>query len=143
MAHPPFRCSTPAAVLAVAASGIFNQPRLLTPTHHGFDSYPESATSSANDRTLTIGFVGAHGGNQPCDASYNATVVQSAHAVAVQLHQHPTPVPANTGCDAVGYPRNVTVHLSHPLGARVLVDAVNGGVVPVYPAGTQRRPGTP
>jgi hypothetical protein len=39
----------------------------------------------------------------------------------------------------VGYERTATAHLSHPLGERVLIDAVSGAVVPVYPPGTPLR----
>jgi hypothetical protein len=129
--------SSPAAVLAVGGSGLFNQPRLVAPTHHGFESYPDSATVSVDGKTLTIGFVGAHSGNKPCDASYSAIATQSTQAVAVQLYQHLAPEPAGATCDLVGYERTVKVHLSRPLGARVLINATNAGAIPAYPPGTR------
>jgi hypothetical protein len=128
--------STPAAVLAVRTSEIFTQPRLLRATHREFDSYPDEASVSAGGKTLTIRFVGGHSGNNACDDSYTATVAESAEAVAVRLHQHPAPAPADTACSLVGCGRTVTVQLAHRLGPRVLVDAANGGIMPVYPAGT-------
>lgn len=128
--------STPAAVLAVGRSAVFTQPRLLPSTHRGFDDYyDEAATVSSDGRTLTLVFVGGPSGHKPCDYSYTAAAAESARAVAVRIYEHPVPDHGPTACSAVGYRRTVKVRLARRLGARVLVDAPSGGVVPVYPPG--------
>lgn len=76
---------------------------------------------SADGRTLVFGFVGA-AESGPCGADYVAAAAESDTAVAVAVKA----IPHQGGdgiCDAVGYPRTVTVKLAQPLGGRVLLDA--------------------
>jgi hypothetical protein len=76
---------------------------------------------SADGRTLVFGFVGAEASG-PCGADYVASAAESDTAVAVAVKA----IPHQSGdgiCDAVGYPRTVTVRLAQPLGGRVLLDA--------------------
>jgi hypothetical protein len=41
------------------------------------------------------------------------------------------PVPPGVACNLIGYFRTAVVRLAHPLGARVLVSATDGGAVVV------------
>jgi hypothetical protein len=115
----------PAAVLAVAPAEIFTPPIWLTqPPFVGW------AYLGAAGRVLTVRFVGSAAGRGPCTSAYSVQADWSATAVAVAVQEHPHGS-ADVACASVGYPRQVTIRLPTPLGARVLVDAVSRIAVPV------------
>jgi hypothetical protein len=125
----------PASVLALTAPDLFIPPAL-----HRFgqpgpgNSIEDSATISDSGRTITVSFIGGHAGDAPCDDSYRISAVADSRAVAFTLATIPVPVPAGEACSLVGYFRTAVLHLSRPLGARVLVSATDGGAVPVVSA---------
>jgi hypothetical protein len=89
----------------------------------------EFVAASHGGQTLTISFAGGHAGNQPCDDSYTANATERRTAVAFTIKE--TPAPGNAICNLVGYPRTVTIRLSRPLGARVLIDGADAIALPV------------
>lgn len=113
----------PAAVLALTQSEVFEPPRPV--------DFHDTATMSSGGRDLTVTFVGAPAGTQPCDASYTATATADAHAVAFTILTRAVPVPPNEACSLVGYSRTATIHLAAPLAGRVLIDARDGEPVAV------------
>jgi hypothetical protein len=126
----------PASVLALAPPKLFMPPPLHRFGQSGPGSSPEdAATVSASGKTITISFVGGPAGNEACDDSYRASAVADRRAVAFTITTIPVRVPAGTACSAVGYARPAVLHLTRPLGARVLISATDGGAVPVTPAG--------
>ena len=127
----------PASVLAVIP---FNSPPLrnLDPNGIGNSQDGEQAIVSPDGRTLTISFVGGHAGKRPCDDNYTAETVESTHAVAFAVYEHPAPAPPNTACTLVGYERTVVVHLTQPLDNRVVVDSRDGGAIPAATHSTFR-----
>jgi hypothetical protein len=77
-----------------------------------------TAVMSADERTLTVSFVGA----PPAHADYpRAEVVESDRAVAV-VPVEVDLLPPGTWRTAAGFERVVEARLARPLGARVLVD---------------------
>jgi hypothetical protein len=128
-----FSCGRFRERVSVLAVVPFNAPplRRLDPDGVGNSEDGEQAVISAGGRTLRISFIGGHAGNRPCDDSYSATARQSNRAVAFTIYEHPAPAPPNTACALIGYQRTAVVRLSRPLGARVLVDSTDGGVIPV------------
>jgi hypothetical protein len=126
----------PAAVLAVAPPEVFYPPT-PRPFSNSFSDYQDdSATVPRAGTQLIISFVGAPVGDRPCDASYSATSVHSAHAVAFSISSRT--VPFSGACLAVGYRRSVILRLSSRLGGRALILASNGGVIPVTRQPTRR-----
>lgn len=123
----------PAKVLAVTPAEVFAAPvpRQLTKDASPYPGSPVIASSDG--RTLTVSFIGARAGSQPCDASYSVDHTGDRHAVAITVVEHPAriPAPAHTICPAVGYPRSATIHLAAPLGPRALVSALSGTVITV------------
>jgi hypothetical protein len=123
----------PDAVLAVRPYVLPKSLRSQLPPWVVADTEEEFATASQGGRAITISFVGGHAGHQPCDDSYTASATPSRTAVAFIIRQIPvtTPLPADTGCYEVGYERTVTVHLTQPLGPRVLIDGADAIPIPV------------
>lgn len=128
--------ATPASVLALAPPDVFTVPALepLGPTGPG-NSIEDAATADRSDTRITISFLGAPAGDQPCDARYVASAVTSRRAVAFAIKTIPVPVPSGAFCTAVGYTRTAVLHLTRPLGPRVLISATDGGGVPVTRGG--------
>lgn len=93
-----------------------------------------SITNTSSTRTLSLTFNGGGGtSNTMCGTSYYPTTLESASAVAVYLTKVPGPAPkgSNTGCDAVGERRTVTVDLRAPLMGRPVLDVLTGKPIPV------------
>ena len=102
---------------AVAPSAFWNGAM----TTHSADS---GAAISADGRTLTWSFAGAHDTPGPCGADYKGVVAESSTAVAIALQTYPHAAPNEpVACDLVAEERSVTVTLVSPLGGRVVVDA--------------------
>jgi hypothetical protein len=121
----------PDAVLAVRPYVVPRSLRLQLPPWVVADTEEEFASASQGGKAITISFVGGHAGNQPCDDSYTASATPSRTAVAFIIRDIPVPLPVNTYCASVGYERTVTVHLSKPLGPRVLIDGADAIPIPV------------
>ena len=121
----------PDAVLAVRPYVVPRALRLQLPPWVVADTEEEFASGSPDGRAVTISFVVGHAGNKPCDDSYTASATPSRTAVAFIIRQIPVPPPANTGCAGAGFERTVTVHLTRPLGPRVLIDGADAIPVPV------------
>ena len=93
----------------------------------------DSATGPVGGRQLTVAFTGAPDpGDRPCGADYTAQAVESSSAVVVIVIEHPHG-PGET-CPMVGATRTTSVELAAPLGARAVLDVVEGLPVPVVPA---------
>jgi hypothetical protein len=112
----------------------------IPPAMHRFgepgsgNSIEGSATISPSGTTITLSFVGGPAGNEPCDYSYRVSAVEDRRAVAFKITTIAVPVPPGEACPALGLIRTAVLHLSRPLGARVLISATDGGAVPVTPA---------
>jgi hypothetical protein len=78
---------------------------------------------SADGLTLTVGTTGGPETPGPCGEDLSASAAESDTAVAVAIARRFHTPPAGEGCTLEGHFRTVTVHLSRPLGGRVLVDA--------------------
>lgn len=122
----------PALVLALASPDVFTPPPLqqLGPTGPG-NSIEDSARSNRLGTAITIFFIGAPPGNGPCDASYSASSVANRRAVAFTIKTRTPPASPDTVCTTVGYTRKTTLHLTRPLGRRVLISSSDGGALPV------------
>jgi hypothetical protein len=115
----------PAAVLAVGDASLFEVP--VEPS-----TAPIGARTTSRPRTLTLTFTGGAAGTGPCAVDYSAHVTESTVAVAVGI-EATTHGSSGIACVAIGYSRHVTVTLSEPLGARVLVDEKTKAPVEVAP----------
>jgi hypothetical protein len=122
------------APASVLAPDVFMPPPLhrFGPPGPG-NSIEDSARMSSSGRSITVWFIGAHAGTGPCDAHYRASAVGDHRAVAFTITAMVTPHPTGVICAAVGFLRTAVIRLAHPLGARVLVSATDGGAVPVTP----------
>jgi hypothetical protein len=120
-----------AAVIAIGPPPLFNPPA-PRPFSNAFADYEDdTAAESGGGKTVSITFVGAHAGNQPCDASYRVTGLANAHAVAFTIVEKPVAVPPGGACSDVGYLRTASLHLKTRLGGRALIDSANGGELAV------------
>lgn len=120
----------PAAVLALASEEIFTPPAVFRRRTSAVATVG-SAAASPDERQITVAFVGGHAGSQPCDVNYSASVVTSAHAVAISVIPHPVATGPSVACTAIGYERHLPVDLGQPLGGRMLINGANGAVIPV------------
>jgi hypothetical protein len=123
----------PGAVLALAAPDMYAPPALRELSNGVGESEDESATVSKNGKRLYVLFIGAPAGTKPCDASYAATAIGDANAVALIITAINAAAPRSTICSAVGYRRTAVAHLTHPLTGRVLIADTDGGAIPVTP----------
>jgi hypothetical protein len=96
-------------------------------------SLGESATVSADGRTVTFRFTGAPATAGPCGADYSGAVAESSSAVAVAVLAIPHESSGGpVACTAIGAIRSVTVKLAGVLGGRVVVN-VSGEAVEACP----------
>jgi hypothetical protein len=111
------------SVLAIAPAALWSPPGQAAPTQGG--SSINGAIVSSDNRTLTVGLIGAAAGTGPCTSSYTLTLTESSTAVVATVTEisHSS---AGTVCDLVGHLRKVSAVLDTPLGNRVLLDAVTG-----------------
>jgi hypothetical protein len=125
--------ASPASVLALAPPSVFIAPPLhrFGPPGGPGNSLEDSAKLSGSGTTITLSFAGRPPGNAPCEANYRAGTVSDSRAVAFTITTPAVPVQSGQVCPALAVIRTVSLHLSHPLGARVLVSAADGGAVPV------------
>jgi hypothetical protein len=115
----------PAQILAIAPEGVFDAPPHAVVDQPVTTIRPGAATI-AEDRTLSVGFIGKGPQPGPCGGDYEVDVYESAHAVAVTIREIPREVTTTSGvvvCDWVGHGRTVSAELRAPHGARVVVDA--------------------
>jgi len=119
------------AVLAIALASQWSPAGRGTPTQGA--SFVNGATIGNDQRTLTIGLIGAAAGTGPCTSSYTLTLTESSTAVVASVTEvsHGSP---GTACTLVGYLRTASAVLDAPLGNRVLLDAVTGQPVGVVGA---------
>jgi hypothetical protein len=87
------------------------------------------ASIAADQRHLTVSFVGAPAGTGLCEANYTGTATETQSTVTVQITEHPGKTTANVGCAMVGYRRQITLVLHEPLGPRLVL--AGGGIVEV------------
>jgi hypothetical protein len=119
---PPTAGESP---LASAAADPGATLGLTTTPPPGTRSAFDSASLSADGRTLTLAFVGAQSFSldNPCSAAYTAwaeAVGDVLYAGVVDVTPPQPTLPPNVFCDAVGYERTASVQLPEPFeGARV------------------------
>ena len=91
------------------------------------------AEAAADGRTVTVRFYGSRlPASQVCGADYTTKAIESAHAVAVIVYEHPRLGGPATACAAMGWVRTATVMLAAPLGQRSVLEVRTGQVVPVH-----------
>ena len=106
-----------AAVLAVTPEAQWFPPELASGQSHDI-----GARIGADNRTMTVNFVGAESDNGPCGMRYTVSLTESHTAIMVIVVSHPNPNDSAVMCTLVGYPRQASAVLKERLGARVLVD---------------------
>ena len=105
------------SVLAVTPEAQWYPPELGPGAAHDI-----GARIDADNRTLTVNFVGAESENGPCGVRYSVSLTESDTAIMVIVVSHPNPNDSGVGCTLVGYQRQASAVLKAPLGGRVLVD---------------------
>ena len=79
----------------------------------------------ANDRrSVRVDFIGGeeYDPDNPCSVAYHGTaeIVGDELEIGIYAEPHPKPLPPNTGCAGVGYPRSLALDLDEPFtGAAV------------------------
>ena len=119
--------TNPVQVLAIDSKYLW---RSTTGDSTGLD---RRASVSEDGRSLTYSFYGSPAGPSPCGADYTADVAESSTAVVVtprEVTPNPQGSTSSQACPAIAARRTVTVQLSEPLGARVLLTA-EGAAIPV------------
>ncbi|MEV6302134.1 hypothetical protein AB0M02_22150 [Actinoplanes sp. NPDC051861] len=90
----------------------------------------DSAVTKVGSRTLTVGFTGApKGAADPCGADYEASAVESEHAVVIVVETRLNA--AEQACPDIGFRRTAPVELAEPLGERAVLEVMQGLPVPV------------
>jgi hypothetical protein len=124
------RVDGPIAVLAVASEAQWSTSRLVAGQNR--QPYWAGASVGSDQRTLTVGFIGAQSDTGPCGVRYEVKLTESPTAVMVTRISHPNDSTAI--CILIGFPRSASAVLKAPLGARVLVDDAG------YPMGAISKP---
>lgn len=93
----------------------------------------DSAVLAADERRLTVQFIGAGGpGSAVCGADYTARAVESSTAAVILITEHPHQASqAHQGCGAVGHLRTAALTLTRPIGQRAILEIRQGLPVPV------------
>ncbi len=123
----------PDAVLAVRPYVVPRSLRLQLPPWVVAETEEEFSIASHGGRAITISFVGRHAANPALRRQLHGQRDAEPNGRRVHHQRDPVtaPLPVNTICDAVGYERTVTDHLTQPLGPRVLIDGADAIPVPV------------
>jgi hypothetical protein len=91
-----------------------------------------SRPAGFDGQDVTVRFIGGAAGTGPCTSDYRVEAVESAQAVVYHEIEVPHSIPSGStanGRPAVGYFRQARLHLSTPLGKRVLLDVNFRGVI--------------
>ncbi|RIJ77308.1 hypothetical protein D1871_07910 [Nakamurella silvestris] len=80
----------------------------------------------AADGSITVSFTGGAPGTGGCASRYTGDVVETDDVVAVLVEEVPRSESEPQTCNALGYPRTVSITPASPLGGRVLIDGVRG-----------------
>ncbi len=117
--------SSPLFALAVSEQALRPPAMVWLARSVGGPEAENSAKLAGDGRTLTLSFIGAPKGDQPCDARwYSAQALQSRALVTYWVTPHTAPgTPADIACDAVGQTRTATLTLAKPLDHRPLIDS--------------------
>lgn len=95
----------------------------------------------ADDRqSVRVEFIGGQefDPDNPCSVAYEGTakVVGDELEIGIYAQQHPMPLPPDTGCDAGGYSRALTIRLDEPFTGSVVRDLAGQVLLLEPPAGS-------
>jgi hypothetical protein len=83
-------------------------------------------TINRDGTTLSVQFIGAPPGTEPCQSEYMAHTVEGTSAVVVIVQPRARPQPRHISCGPAASQRSLTVYLSRSLTERVLLDLSQG-----------------
>jgi hypothetical protein len=87
---------------------------------------------SEDGRTLRVEFIGGRVFDHadPCSMAYEATaqIVGEELEIGIYARRHPMPLPPNTGCDAMGHLRTVSIELEQAFTGTTVRDLAGGTV---------------
>lgn len=138
------------AAVALAACGAFGD----SPDESAGPSW-HAARTSADGRSVLLVFTGGASPdpNDPCSKDYRVDVDESDDRVALGIVTISNEVERSgdvdvdeaidIGCEALGYPRTVTVDLDAPLGTRTVFDSFLGTTRTVFDGSTLAEPTMP
>jgi len=95
----------------------------------------------ADDRqSVRVEFIGGQefDPDNPCSVAYEGTakLVGDELEIGIYAQQHPMPLPPDTGCDAGGYSRALTIRLDEPFTGSVVRDLAGQVLLLEPPAGS-------
>jgi hypothetical protein len=123
-----------AIALAYTLGPLHNLKLFPSPYDPSYTGYDGPVLIGTDDRTLTI-----DGPAQECGTSLVAVATESPHSVAIGIKQIPIRPPLPACMASV----NDSVQLSHPLGARTLVDRDGGAHLTSFDANRLLHPALP
>lgn len=99
----------------------------------------ENVVLADDGRSVRVDFIGGKefDPDNPCSLAYRGTaeVVGEELEIGIYAEQHPTPLPPDTGCDLIGYPRTLALHLDEPFTGSVVRDLAGQVFMLAPPAG--------
>ncbi len=86
----------------------------------------ENVIPAEDGRSVRVDFVGGQefDPDNPCSVAYKGTaeVIDEELEVGIFAERHPKSLPPDTGCDAIGHPRTLTLQLEQPFDGTVVRD---------------------
>lgn len=99
----------------------------------------ENVVLADDGRSVRVDFVGGKefDPDDPCSVAYHGTteIVGEELEIGIYAEPHPTPLPPDTGCAAMGYSRTLTLNLDEPFTGSVVRDLAGQVFLLAPPAG--------
>ena len=125
---------------ALCACGVTSQPL-------GDDHAPvsdrsvsfENVVLADDGRSVRVDFIGGKefDPENPCSTAYRGTaeIVDEELEIGIYAQPHPKPLPPDTGCELIGYPRTLALDLHEPFTGSVVRDLAGQVFMLAPPAG--------
>ncbi len=99
----------------------------------------ENVLLADDGRSVRVDFVGGKefDPDDPCSLAYHGTaeIADEELEIGIYAEQHPKPLPPDTGCAAMGYPRTLVLALDEPFTGTVVRDLAGQVFMLAPPAG--------
>lgn len=99
----------------------------------------ENVVLADDRRSVRVDFIGGKefDPDDPCSVAYHGTteIVGDELEIGIYAEQHPKPLPPDTGCDPMGYPRTLALDLDEPFTGSVVRDLAGQIFLLAPPAG--------
>lgn len=111
---------------AVSACGWILPFPVELPRRGDHPSMVEGVAIADDHRSVDVAFIGGpeFDPDNPCSVAYDGTarVVGDELEIGIYALEHPTPIPPDTSCGLVGFPRTITLLLDEPFNGLIVRD---------------------